>query len=165
MLEHYGLPIVPAIEDTIATDNDASSLIDISFDMPQPARVDGVVDWTKPPDGWEETFDHDKLQSIGTEQRHFALPQSPYSLPFVTMFTPLREVIDPSKPDPTDPSHILELRQPNLFCADANNRNNPMQPTSSEGWEPFVWNGEKHYWVSSQVGARIRVEIKVAAGR
>lgn len=40
-----------------------------------------------------------------------------------------------------------------------------MAPSSREGWEPFVWNGEKHFWVSETVGARIRVDIKVKAGR
>jgi hypothetical protein len=165
MLSHFGLPVVPDLDATIATSNDASSLIDVTFDMPQPVRVDGAVDWTKPPDGWEETFDSARLEQIGNEKRHFALSQTPYSLPFVSMFTPLRDVIDPLKPDPSTPAHILELVQPNLFCADANNRQNPMQPTTHDGWEPFVWNSEKHYWVSSQVGARIRVDIKVNAGR
>jgi hypothetical protein len=52
-----------------------------------------------------------------------------------------------------------------MFCADANDAANPMKPTTHEGWEPFVWNGEKHFWVSNTVGARIRVEIKVNEGR
>jgi hypothetical protein len=165
MLSHYGLPIVPAVESTVATTEDFDSLIDVTFKMPQPARVDGAVDWTKPPEGWEETFIHSNLERIGTERRHFALPPTPYSVPFVSMFTPLRDVIDPLKPDPSDPTHILSLVQPELFCADANHRQHPMQPTSHDGWEPFVWNNEKHYWVSSTVGARIRVDIKVNAGR
>lgn len=165
LLDHYGLPVVPPIEHTIATSDPSSSLIDVNFDMPQPLRVDGAVDWTKPPDGWEETFNEDNLEAIGNERRLFALPQTPYAIPFFPMFAPLVESIDPNKPDPSSPSHILDLRQPELFCADANDAKNPMQPTSHEGWEPFVWNGEKHYWVSSEVDARIRVEVKVNAGR
>jgi len=52
-----------------------------------------------------------------------------------------------------------------MFCADANDREHPMAPSSREGWEPFVWNGEKHFWVSETIGARIKVDIKVKAGR
>jgi len=163
MLSHYGLPTVPPLEDTIATSNDASSLIDVSFDIPEPVGVD--IDWSNPPDGWDDSFDSDRLQKLGDEKRHFALPQTPYAVPFVSMFSPLRDVINPSKADPSGPSHILDLVQPAMFCADANDRKHPMQPTEHDGWEPFVWNNEKHYWVSSTVGAKIRVDIEVNAGR
>lgn len=133
--------------------------------MPQPVRVDGQIDWSQPPEGWEATFDKDKIHALGKERRHFALPQTPYTIPFVSMFTPLRDLIDSTKPDPTTPGHILNLVQPNMFCADANDQQHPMKPHTAEGWEPYVWNEEKHYWVSSTVGAKIRVDIKVNAGR
>ncbi len=124
-----------------------------------------MIDPLTPPEGWEETFNLEPLSKLTSEIRHFVLPTTPYDIAQVGMFTPLRDVIDPKKSDPTTPSHILNLPQPEMFCVDANDRENPMKPTTHEGWEPFVWNGEKHFWVSSTVGARIRVEIKVNAGR
>ncbi|KAL1412111.1 hypothetical protein Q8F55_003110 [Vanrija albida] len=167
LLDKHGLPPAPEKADTIATGGDARSLVDVTFEFPGPSHTapDGAIDPDKPPEGWEESFDRDKLAAIGKERRHFALPTTPYALPPVGMFTPMELVIDPHRPDPTDADHILELVQPSLFCADANDRKHPMAPTVHDGWEKFVWNGEKHYWVSSTVGARIRVEIKVNAGR
>lgn len=165
LLQHYGLPVVPPVDDTISTTNPASSLIEVDFPLPVPAHAGEVIDWSQPPDGWEATFDMSKIDAISGEKRHFALAQTPYNVPFVPIFTPLREVIDPAQPDPDSPSHILTIAQPNLFCADANDRDHPMKPSYHEGWETYVWNGEKHYWVSSTVGARIRVDIKVNQGR
>ncbi|BEI86200.1 hypothetical protein CcaverHIS002_0604870 [Cutaneotrichosporon cavernicola] len=161
MLHHFGLPTVPSVEETIATTNPASSLVELSF----PFQMDGAVDWTIVPDDWEVTFDEDKLAAIGEERRHFALPQTPYSIPFFNTFQPLSEVLDPSKPDPPRPDHIMSLPQPTLYCADANDPKHPMQPVEHEGWEAWDWKGEKHYWISSTIGARIRVDIKVSAGR
>ncbi|ODN76243.1 hypothetical protein L202_06166 [Cryptococcus amylolentus CBS 6039] len=161
MLTRYGLPVVPPIEDTIASTNPFSSLVDVPFALDTLHLVDPVT----PPEGWEETFDLAPLQKLRDERRLFVVPSSPYAIPPVGVFTPLREVVDPHKPDPASGAHIEGLRQPQLFCADANDKKNPMTPTVADGWEPFVWNGEKHYWVADKPGARIRVEIKVNAGR
>jgi len=109
--------------------------------------------------------DLDIQRQLITETRHFLLPPTPYSIPPVALFTPLRDIIDPTEPDLSDPSHLLNLVQPTLFCADANDRANPLRPTTSDGWEPYDWNGEKHYWISGIAGAQIRVEITVTAGR
>ncbi|WVR07844.1 hypothetical protein IAU60_004887 [Kwoniella sp. DSM 27419] len=161
MLTHYGLPVVPAVTDTISTTEAFASLVDIPFPLDTLHLVDPVT----PPQGWEATFDQGPLDSLASESRHFVLPSTPYSIPPVGMFTPLRDVVDPTEPDPVSGQHITGLVQPQLFCADANDKQHPMKPTSSDGWEPFVWNGEKHYWVSKTPGSRIRVEIKVHAGR
>ena len=161
MLTKYGLPIVPSHLDTIATSEPASRLIQIPFPLDSPKLVDPIT----APVGWEKTFELEPIESIASERRHFVLPTTPYSLPMVSLFTPLRDVVDPFKPDPASPQHILGLVQPKLYCADANDHENPMNPTSREGWNPFVWNGEKHFWVSSTVGARIAVDITVQAGR
>lgn len=166
-LESQGLPHAPEKGDTIATSGRAADLVGVGFELPSPSNTgsDGASDTDKAPEGWEASFDKSMLASIADEQRHFALPTTPYALPPVGMFTPMELVVDPHKPDPSDAGHILSLVQPSLFCADANDRKHPMAPTVHDGWERFVWNGEKHYWVSSTVGARIRVEIKVNAGR
>lgn len=161
MLHHYGLPVVPSVEETIATTEPASSLVDVPF----PFQIDRSVDWSEVPAEWETTFDKGKLAALGEERRHFALPQTPYSVPFFTTFKPLSEVLDPDVADPATPDHIMKFPQPTLYCADANDPEHPMKPTEHEGWEAWDWRGEKHYWVSSTVGARIRVEIQVAAGR
>lgn len=147
--------------DTVSTTDPFSSLVDIPF----PLDTLHLVDPATPPEGWETTFDREPLEELKSESRHFVLPSSPYSVPPVGIFTPLRDVVDPKKPDPSSGKHITGLVQPELFCADANDAQNPMKPTTANGWKPFVWNGEKHYWMSDVVGARIRVEIKVTAGR
>nr|XP_031858962.1 uncharacterized protein CI109_005630 [Kwoniella shandongensis]KAA5526034.1 hypothetical protein CI109_005630 [Kwoniella shandongensis] len=161
MLTHYGLPVVPPVADTISSTDPFSDLVDIPFPLDTLHLVDPVT----PPPNWESTFDLKPLQALTEERRFFVLPSTPYSVPPVGIFTPLRDVVDPKKPDPTSGKHITGLIQPKLFCADANDPQHPMAPTKFEGWEKFVWNGEKHYWVSSTVGARIRVEITVTAGR
>lgn len=160
-LNTWGLPIVPRLEDTISTTAQFSHLVEIDFQLDTPEMTDPLT----PPEGWEATFEEGPLDKITNELRHFVLPTTPYAISQVSLFTPLREIVDPTSPDPASPSHILSLPQPEMFCADANDHENPMAPTSYEGWEPFVWNGEKHFWVSSTIGSRIRVEIKVNAGR
>lgn len=164
LLNTYGLPVVPAVENTIGTTAGADSLIDDKFPM-MAFPVDGKVDWANPPEGWETTYEQDKIDAIGQERRYFALPQSPYSLPFVSAFKPLEEVISIEDADPSTPDHIHSIPQPELFCADANDPNHPMKPSAHDGWKPYDWKGEKHYWVSSTVGARLRVPIRVSAGR
>lgn len=163
-LNTYGLPVVPSVDLTIGTSAPASSLIDEDFPM-MAFPVDGKIDWSQPPEGWETTYDQSKIDAIGTEKRHFALPQSPYAIPFVSAFKPLEEVLSPDSPDPESAAHIHSIPQPDLFCADANDPKHPMQPSLHDNWEPYDWKGEKHYWVSSTVGARLRVPIKVSAGR
>ena len=59
------------------------------------------------------------------------------------MFTPLRDIVDTTQPDPSTASNILELPQPHVFCANANDEKQPMMPTTHGGWEPFVWQGKK----------------------
>ncbi|KAL7421533.1 hypothetical protein Q5752_003302 [Cryptotrichosporon argae] len=161
MLATHGLPVVPEHADTIASTLSSSSLVEVPFPLDTLHLVDPVT----PPDNWESTFDPAPLARLTSEARHFVLPLTPYSLPPVAAFTPLRDVVDPHRPDPPSGRHVLGLAQPKLFCADANDRAHPMRPTSYEGWREFVWNGEKHFWVSDTVSARIRVEIKVSAGR
>ncbi|EIW71857.1 hypothetical protein TREMEDRAFT_38095 [Tremella mesenterica DSM 1558] len=160
-LNRFGIP-PPRIEfDTISTTLLSSDLVSIPFNLDSPHMTDP----TTPPPGWESTFDLEPLQRLTSESRHFVLPTTPYSIPLVGLFTPLRDVVNPRQPDPSSSRHVTGLVQPRMFCADANDHDNPMTPTSSEGWEPFVWNGEKHFWVSSTIGARIRVDIKVNEGR
>ncbi|WWC71821.1 uncharacterized protein I206_105780 [Kwoniella pini CBS 10737] len=161
MLTHYGLPVVPSLSDTISTSDPFPSFIDIPFPLDTLHLIDPIT----PPPGWEKTFDQAPLDQLKQENRKFVLPTTPYFVPPVGMFTPLREVVNPAKQDPDSGKHITGLIQPELFCADANDKENPMKPTTSEGWRQFVWNGEKHYWVSDTPGSRIRVEIKVTAGR
>lgn len=161
MLSKFGLPTVPSISSTLGTSESFSKLIDIPFPLDTLHLVDPVT----APEGWEETFKLEPLAKLSTESRHFVLPITPYEIPPVGLFIPLEDVIDPTRPDPPTASHVLGLLQPKMFCADANDHERPMVPTSSEGWEKFVWNGEKHFWVSSTVGARIRVEIEVSSGR
>jgi len=152
---------VPNFDDTISTSHAFSDLVDVPFALDTLHLVDPFT----APEGWETTFEQEPLDRISDEVRHFVLPTTPYEISQVSMFTPLRDVVDPKKADPKSPWHILNLPQPKMFCADANDEKNPMKPTSSKDWEPFVWNKEKHFWVTSTVGARIRVEIKVNAGR
>lgn len=160
-LNTWGLPVMPDESITISTKSSFTDLIDIDFPLDTPEMTDPLT----PPQGWEATFEQGPLDKISTEVRHFVLPTTPYTISQVSLFTPLRDVLDPTSADPSTPSHILNLPQPEMFCADANDHANPMVPTTHDGWEPFVWNGEKHFWISSTVGARIRVEIKVNAGR
>ncbi|WVQ80909.1 hypothetical protein IAT38_003016 [Cryptococcus sp. DSM 104549] len=161
MLTRYGLPIVPPVADTISSTDPFSSLIDIPFPLDTLHLIDPVT----PPPNWESTFAREPLDALASERRLFVLPSTPYSVPPVGIFTPLRDVVDPKSPDPSSGKHITGLVQPELFCADANDKVNPLTPTDAVGWEPFAWNGEKHYWVASEPGSRIRVEIKVNAGR
>jgi hypothetical protein len=157
----FGLPTVPPVSDTLASIESPDSFIDIPF----PLDTLHLIDPLTAPDNWESTFELGPLAAIRDENRHFVLPQTPYSISPVSIFTPLRDVVNPKEPDPTTGSSILGLLQPEMFCADANDREHPMAPSSREGWEPFVWNGEKHFWVSDTIGARIKVDIKVKAGR
>lgn len=160
-LTRTGLPVVPSLEDTLSTTHPFSDFVDIPFALDPLHLIDP---FTAPP-GWEQTFELAPLEALQSESRHFILPTTPYDISPVGIFTPLRDVINPKLPDPKNGEHVLGLVQPKMFCADANDHEHPMAPTSREGWEPFVWNGEKHFWVSSEVGARIRVEIVVNAGR
>lgn len=157
----FGLPVVPSSSDTLSSTDPFSSFVDVPF----PLDTLHLVDPFTAPDNWESTFEAGPLESLRSESRHFVLPQTPYSISPVSIFTPLRDVIDPKKPDPNSGETVLGILQPEMFCADANDHEHPMAPVEREGWEPFVWNGEKHFWVSDTVGARIKVDIKVKAGR
>ena len=161
LLTRYGLPIIPSHEETMSSTKPFSALVDIPF----PLDTLDLVDPEEPPIGWKSSFDTVSLGKIALESRHFALSSSPYAIPPVGFFVPLRDVVDPAKSDPSSARHVWGLPQPKMFCADANDHEQPMSPTSHEGWDPFIWNSEKHYWVSSTPGARIRVEIIVTAGR
>jgi hypothetical protein len=124
-----------------------------------------LIDPVTAPPNWSTSFDPHPLSLLPSESRQFLLPASPYSIPPIEIFAPLRDIVDPASPDPPTAEHIKEIVKPKLFCADANDKEHPMKPTEREGWDQEVWNGEKHFWRSGQVGARIRVEIKVMAGR
>ena len=152
---------MPNFDDTISTSHAFSDLVSVPFALDTLHLVDPFT----APEGWEKSFEQEPLNRLTGELRHFVLPTTPYEISQVSMFTPLRDVVDPQASDPKTPSHILNLPQPEMYCADANDEKNPMKPTSFDGWEPFVWNREKHFWVTDTVGARIRVEIKVNAGR
>lgn len=160
-LNLYGVPKTMPATKTIATTENFGGLVEIPFPLAPPHMTDPA----KPPPGWEATFDLGPLSKLPTESRAFLQPNTPFSVPLVGLFQPLREVVDPQIQDPNTAKHITSLVQPKMFCVDANDHEHPMKPTESEGWEPFVWNGEKHFWVSDTVGARIRVEIEVHAGR
>lgn len=157
----YGLPVVPASSETISSIDPFSAFVDVPF----PLDTLHLIDPFTAPDNWESSFKLGPLESLRSENRHFVLPQTPYSISPVSIFTPLRDVVNPKKPDPNTAEGVLGILQPEMFCADANDHEHPMAPAEREGWEPFVWNGEKHFWVSDKVGARIKVDIKVKAGR
>jgi hypothetical protein len=148
---------------TLATSDKFDAAIDINFPFDTPHMSDP----RKPPDGWEQTFNDSAIAAIAQESRHFLSRPSPYALPLTEIFTPLREIVTDSSPasDPPNADKLLHLVQPEMFCADANDPEHPMRPTIADGWEEYVWNNEKHYWVSDKVGSRIRVDIKVAEGR
>ncbi len=156
-----GLPQSDPIDLTIATEDAFSALIDTST----PYEPLTLSDPASPPPGWESSFNENTIDRIGWEAKTFVSPVSPYAPPVVPLFQPLRDIVDSSKQDPSDGSHILGLVQPKAFCADANDPDFPMTPASADGWRKFSWNDEKHYWVSDTVGAKIRVDIKVAQGR
>ncbi|KAJ9113837.1 hypothetical protein QFC19_000030 [Naganishia cerealis] len=140
-----GLPPAREPETTLATYASFNSRIDLSFPFDSPHMTDPKT----PPDGWQAMFNTTAIDAIAQ------------------IFTPLRDVVSDSSPatDPVTPDSLLNLVQPQMFCADANDPQHPMRPTIADGWQEYVWNGEKHYWVSDQVGARIRVDVKVAEGR
>ncbi|GHJ86394.1 hypothetical protein NliqN6_2796 [Naganishia liquefaciens] len=158
-----GLPIPLDPIRTLATKDKFVSAIDISFPFDTPRMTDP----RNPPEGWEQTFNDSAITAIAHEPRRFLSKLSPYALPLSEIFTPLREIVTDSSPesDPPNADALMHLVQPEMFCADANDPEHPMRPTDADGWEEYVWNNEKHYWVSDQVGARIRVDIKVAEGR
>lgn len=156
-----GLPAPPKTEQTLATTSDFGSAIHLGFPFDTPRMTDPKT----PPEGWESTFNTSAGSLIASEPRKFLARPSPYSLPLTEIFTPLRDVVSDTSPDPTSPDKLLNLVQPQMYCADANDPKNPLHPIIADGWKEYVWNGEKHYWVSDRVGARIRVNVKVAEGR
>lgn len=155
-----GIP-VPPMHDTIKTSHPFSTLVNVSFPFDTPKLIDPL----QPPDGWESVQDVDSVALLADEQKRFLSPESPYSVPLTSIFQPLEEVLDYTKEDPETAQSILSLRQPKPFCADANDKENPMKPSLSEGWREYNWLKEKHYWVSETIGSRIRVDIKVNQGR
>lgn len=158
-----GLPKDRQPSMTLATHASFESMIDLSFPFDPPHMTDPKT----PPPGWESMFNASAIKAIARESRQFITKISPYSLPLTEIFTPLRDVVSDASPtdDPTTPDALLDLVQPQMFCADANDPQHPMRPVISDGWREYDWNGEKHYWVSDQVGARIRVDVKVTEGR
>ena len=158
-----GLPKDRQPSMTLATHASFESMIDLSFPFDPPHMTDPKT----PPPGWESMFNASAIKAIARESRQFITKISPYSLPLTEIFTPLRDVVSDASPtdDPITPDALLDLVQPQMFCADANDPQHPMRPVISDGWREYDWNGEKHYWVSDQVGARIRVDVKVTEGR
>lgn len=101
------------------------------------------------------------LEDLKNETYHFIVPD-PLSVPSIPFNIPHSQVFDPvSHPDSVDSVH---LDSPKPFCADANDPNSPLNPREREGWEPYVWKNEKHFWVSNTPGARIVVDITVSEG-
>ncbi|KAJ9101773.1 hypothetical protein QFC21_003112 [Naganishia friedmannii] len=158
-----GLPKDREPSTTLATHATFDSMIDLSFPFDSPLMTDPRT----PPPGWERMFNASAVKAIARESRQFISKPSPYSLPLTEIFTPLRDIVADSSPtdDAKNPEALLDLVQPQMFCADANDPQHPMRPVISDGWREYDWNGEKHYWVSDKVGARIRVDVKVAEGR
>ncbi|KAJ9116977.1 hypothetical protein QFC22_004635 [Naganishia vaughanmartiniae] len=158
-----GLPKDREPSTTLATLASFKDMIDLSFPFDPPHMTDPKL----PPLGWERMFNATAIKALARESRQFISKTSPYSLPLTEIFTPLRDVVSDHSPadDPKTPDALLHLVQPQMFCADANDPQHPMRPVLSSGWREYDWNGEKHYWVSDQVGARIRVDVKVAEGR
>lgn len=156
-----GLPAPPKTEHTLATTSAFSTAIDLDFPFDTPRMTDPKT----PPEGWETTFNASAIALISQESRRFLSRPSPYALPLTEIFTPLRDIVSDTTADPATPDGLLDLVQPQMYCADANDPKNPLRPIIADGWKEYVWNGEKHYWVSDRVGARIRVDIKVAEGR
>lgn len=66
------------------------------------------------------------------------------------------------------PSDILTFREPEPFCAIANEIVNPLPPDHfyGKGWKMYkpVSEHEKSYWWSEIGGSRMRIDIKVGAG-
>lgn len=149
------------VDETVLTTDEFSQLVDIGFPLLEWADFDVK----KPPSNWQDTFDTSLVSRIGDEAKLFVGPRDSFAPPLIPMFQPLRDIVSHTDPDPKTPAHIQNLRQPKPFCADANDPEHPMQPVSSDGWEAYAWREEKHYWVTSQVGARIRVNIEVNEGR
>ncbi|KAG8880152.1 hypothetical protein FRB97_001041 [Tulasnella sp. 331] len=96
---------------------------------------------------------------------------SPTSVPPLPLPAPLSLYLDYMQPDPPSllASNHLNLG-PVPFCADANDPQSPLTPKEnggegSMGWKTMVWKGEKHFWVSDTVGARLVVDIVVNEGR
>jgi hypothetical protein len=158
--ETLGLPTTPPQDVTLFTSEPFSDFISVPFpfDSPHAAEKDA-------PEGWEKTFDNESIARMAFEPKLFVDASDPYSVPWTPIEQPLRDVVDPTKPDPGNAEHITGIVQPKLFCADANDPVNPMAPVKSEGWRKYVWKAEKHYWLSDTPKARIRVDIKVAQGR
>lgn len=155
-----GTSVAPKTEWTIASTDEYAKFIDIGFPFVSPRpQITGAEP------GWEETFNQDAIDRMAYEHKWFVEPIDPLAIPFTPIDQPLRDVVDPTVPDRGSASHLTSLAQPQLFCADANDPVNPMNPTASDGWRVYVWKNEKHYWLSDTPGATIRVDIKVSQGR
>ena len=107
-LAHWGLPIVPSLSDTISTTAPFEELVNVDFPLDTPHMTDPL----NPPPGWESSFDQDPLDRLKSEARHFVLPTTPYEISLVGMFTPLRDVVDPKRTDPSSGAHVINLPQP-----------------------------------------------------
>jgi hypothetical protein len=155
-----GVPEPPSRDTTVGTTLPFSDFITATFPFDNIAAGDEVEG-----DAWKSTYDHESLSRIAFEPKRFVGLMDPLGIPFTPIEQPLRDVVDDTRPSPENADLLLNLVQPKPFCADANDPENPMKPTKSEGWEKFVWKNEKHFWKSDKPGKRISVDIDVSQGR
>lgn len=101
------------------------------------------------------------LEDLKNESYQFITPSPPLTIPPIPFNLPHSQVLDLA----SDSENHLHLDSPKPFCADANNPDSPLDPRERDGWEPYVWKNEKHFWVSSTPGARMIVDITVNEGR
>lgn len=105
--------------------------------------------------------------SIETTAYNFLSLPNATSVPPIPLPNPVSTYIDITKPDPDSWAHLEDAKKlkPQPFCADANDKANPLNPKKNQGWRTMVWKNEKHFWVSDTAGAQLTVDIKVNEGR
>lgn len=130
-------------------------------------------------DDEEEQQQHGPLiyhEEVNSDAYHFLSLDDPSSVLPIPLGVPLNDLIDWDSPDQslstfldsgTNPigNMIRGDSQPRPFCADANDPLNPLVPTEAKGWRPWAYSNEKHYWITDEPRARIRVDIDVSEGR
>jgi hypothetical protein len=115
-------------------------------------------------------------EEVNNDTYHFLSLDGPSSVPPIPLGIPLNDLIDWDSPD-QNLSAFLDSgtnlignmvkggSRPRPFCADSNDPLNPLIPTEVEGWRPWVYVNEKHYWIADEPGARIRLDIEVNEGK
>lgn len=168
VLDALGPPRAQTLDETLQTGLTFDELVDVSAD------VDWVIDYDPVASAdWKHSYDADLAETLANEKRLFVGPASPFAVPPTPIFQPIRDILPEDDPqvgwsaghDPPSAAHILDLIQPKPFCADANDKENPLTPSRVDGWRAWDFRGEKHYWISDTPGSRISVDIDVSEGR